>query len=124
VPGTVRLSLSCALGVLALGAGGCASGFPVPQFPQLQEVGEIGEYGTQRLRASDACRKSSSTSVDAYVQCMEGQGWAFIARGTIYPAPECWSLRTAGDPGQLPTAQCFQRAAVPRVAPSAPAATP
>jgi hypothetical protein len=123
VPGTVRLSLSCALGVLALGAGGCGSGFPVPQFPQLQEVGEIGEYGTQRLRASDACRKSS-TSVDAYVQCMEGQGWEFIARDTVYPAPECWSMRTAGDPRQMPTAQCFHRAAVPRATPSVPVATP
>jgi hypothetical protein len=111
------------LGVLVLGGGGCGSGLPLPTFPQLQEVGDISAYGTERLRAVDACRKSSS-SVDAYVQCMNDKGWEFIARGSVYPAPECWSLRTAGDPRQMPTSQCFQRAVVPRPAPSAPTGTP
>jgi hypothetical protein len=112
------------LGVFALGAGGCGGRIPLPTFPQLQEVGEIGEYGTRRLRASDACRKASET-VESYVDCMEARGWTFIGRDNLYPAPECWSLRTAGDPRQLPTAQCFHEAAAPRPAPSAtPGASP
>ena len=108
------------LGALSLGVGGCSGGIPTPTFPQLQEVSEIGEYGTERLRASDACRKAS-TSMDAYLQCMTGKGWQFVQRGSVYPAPECWSLRTAGDPQQLPTAQCFDRAANP-AAPAKPPA--
>jgi hypothetical protein len=106
------------LGVAVLGTVGCGGRVPLPTFPQLQEVSEIGEYGTRRVRASDACRKASET-VERYVDCMEGQGWAFIGRDTIYPAPECWSLRNAGDPRQMPAAQCFHEAAAPRPAPSA-----
>jgi hypothetical protein len=99
---------------------GCGGTVPVPSLPQLQEVGEIGEYGTARLSATDACRRKSAT-VDAYVSCMEQAGWAFIERGTAYPAPECWSRRGAGDPGDLPPALCFHRSAAPPPAPSAPA---
>jgi len=105
-----------------MGAVGCGSTIPIT-FPQLQAVGEIGEYGTERLRASDACRKSSAT-VDAYVQCMEEKGWKFIARGNIYPAPECWSMRTAGDPRQMPTADCFERTNVPAPSPHTATGTP
>jgi len=114
-----RLPISWILGALSLSVGGCSGGIPTPTFPQLQEVGEIGEYGTERLRASEACRRAS-TSMDGYLQCMTEKGWEFVQRGSIYPAPECWSLRTAGDPQQLPTAQCFNRAANP----SAPAKPP
>jgi hypothetical protein len=110
-------------GVLALGAAACGGRLPVLQFPQLQGVGEIGEYGTERLRASDACR-GSSTSVEVYVACMHDKGWEFIKRENLYPAPECWTLRTSGDPRQMPTAQCFQRAAVPVPAPSTPTGMP
>ena len=95
---------------LALALAGCGGRVPVPSLPQLQEVGEIGEYGTARLSATDACRRKSAT-VDAYVSCMEQAGWAFIERGTAYPAPECWSRRGAGDPGDLPPALCFHRSA-------------
>jgi hypothetical protein len=115
-----RIRISWILGALSLGVGGCGSGIPRPTFPQLQEVGEIGEYGTERLRASEACRKAT-TSMDAYLQCMTDKGWEFVQRGAIYPAPECWSLRTAGDPRQLPTGQCFNRAANP-AAPAKPPA--
>ena len=106
------------LGVAVLGAVGCGGRVPLPTFPQLQEVSEIGEYGTERLRASEACRKAS-TSMDGYVQCMTDKGWEFVQRGSVYPAPECWSLRTAGDPRQLPTAQCFNRATNPSAKPPA-----
>src|SRR5262245_11070694 len=119
VPRRRYSGLVCVLGMLALGAGGCDGRVPLPSFPQLQEVGEIGEFGTRRLRASDACRQSS-TSVQGYVDCMEARGWAFIARNNVYPAPQCWSLRMAGDPNQMPTADCFDQAAAPRPAPSAP----
>jgi hypothetical protein len=104
--------LSWALGLLVLGGAGCGSNLPTLTFPQLQAVGEIGEYGTDRVRVSNACRQSSA-SVDVYVQCMGDKGWKFIGRGNIYPAPECWSLRTAGDPRQMPTAQCFERSNAP-----------
>ena len=96
--------------LLALALAGCGGTVPVPTLPQLQEVGEIGEYGTARLSATDACRRKSAT-VDAYVSCMEQAGWAFIARSGEYPAPECWSRRAAGDPGDLPPALCFHRSA-------------
>ena len=122
VPRTRHAHLSYLFGVLALGAGGC-DGRLLPSFPQLQEVGEIGEYGTQRVRASDACRQSS-TSVEAYVECMAAKGWAFIGRDNLYPAPQCWSLRSAGDPAQMPTAQCFHQTTVSRPAPSAPTGAP
>ena len=82
----------------------------MPSVPQLQQVGELGEYGTSRLSATDACRRKS-TNVDAYVSCMEHAGWVFIERSGQYPAPDCWSRRTAGDPGDLPPALCFQRSA-------------
>ena len=109
------------IGVFVLSSsGGCGGRVPLPVFPQLQEVGEIGEYGTRRVRASEACRQSTN-SVETFVACMEARGWTFIARDNIYPAPECWSLRTAGDPRQLPTSQCFHETAAPRPAPSAPA---
>jgi len=106
------------LGALALSA--CSSN-PLPPltFPQVQAVGQLSEYGTERLRAGEQCRAASAT-IDAYVQCMKERGWDFIARGSVYPAPECWSIRTADDPRQMPTAQCFQRSAVP----GAPAAQP
>jgi hypothetical protein len=126
VPRVGRLALSSLLGALSFAGAGCGSGLPLPTFPQLQEVGDIGEYGTERIRASDACRKSSTT-MDGYLQCMDGKGWQFLTRTSVYPAPECWSLRTADDHNQLPTAQCFTRAAVPREAqraPLAPAAAP
>ena len=124
MPRTVRVCLSGVLGVFALGAAGCGGRLPVPQFPQLQAVGEIREYGTERLRASDACR-GSSASVEVYVACMHDKGWEFIRRENLYPAPECWTLRTAGDPQQMPTAQCFQPATVPAApAPGTPTATP
>lgn len=106
--------------VLAVLLVACGGNVPVPSVPQLREVGEIGEYGTERLRATDACRRKSAT-VDAYVACMEQAGWAFIDRGGTYPAPECWSRRGAGDPGDLPPAMCFHRSAPPPPAPSAPA---
>ena len=112
----------CVYGVLLMGAVGCGSNMSLT-FPQLQAVGEIGEYGPERLRASDACRKSSAT-VDAYVQCMEDKGWKFITRGNIYPAPECWSMRSAGDPRQMPTADCFDRANVPAPSPHTATGTP
>jgi hypothetical protein len=105
------------LAMLVMGAAGCAGNFPVLTFPQLQAVNQIGEYGTDRWRASDACRKSS-TSVDAYVQCMADKGWKFIDRGNVYPGPQCWSLRAAGDPSQMPTPDCFEQAA------PAPVSTP
>ena len=105
--------------MLSLGVGGCSSGILTPTFPQVQEVGEIGVYGTERLRAGESCRKAS-TSMDAYLQCMKDKGWEFIARETVYPAPECWSMRTAGDPRQLPAAQCFHRSANPPAAPGTP----
>jgi len=117
VPLAPPVGFSRVLAVLALGAAGCSSNsLPTLTFPQLQAVGEIGEYGTDRVRTSEACRQSS-TSVDGYVQCMEDKGWKFIARGNVYPAPECWSLRTAGDPRQMPQSQCFDRSSAP-VAPS------
>jgi hypothetical protein len=121
VPPRRHFRASWILGALSLGVGGCSSGILTPTFPQLQEVGEIGEYGTERFRASDACRKAS-TSIETYLQCMKDKGWEFVERGTIYPAPECWSLRTAGDPRQLPTAQCFQRSATSPAAPRTPSA--
>src|SRR5262249_3509546 len=111
------IPISWILGALSLG--GCSGGIPTPTFPQLQEVGEIGEYGTERLRASEACRKAS-TSMDAYLQCMTDKGWEVVQRSSIYPAPGCWRLRPAGAPQQLPTAQCFNRA----TSPSAPAKPP
>jgi hypothetical protein len=111
------------VGVLALGTAGCDGRVPLPSFPQLQEVGEIGEYGTRRLRASEACRRSS-TSVQSYVDCMEVRGWAFIERNNIYPAPQCWSLRMAADPSQMPTEQCFEHTAAPPSAPGAPTGAP
>lgn len=104
--------LGCILAVLLAACGG---NVPLPSVPQLQEVGEIGEYGTARLSATDACRRKSAT-VDAYVSCMEQAGWAFIERTGEYPAPECWSRRSAGDPGDLPPALCFHR--LPAAAPS------
>ena len=104
VPNLVGL-LAPALAVLLAACGGKV---PLPSVPQLQEVGEIGEYGTARLRAADACRRKSA-AVDAYMQCMEQGGWAFIERGTGYPSSECWARRVAGDAGDLPPAQCFQR---------------
>ena len=109
----LRVQVRCrgVYGALLMGAVGCSGPIPIT-FPQLQAVGEIGEYGTERLRASEACRKSSA-AVDAYVQCMEDKGWKFVPRGNIYPAPECWSMRTAGDPRQMPTADCFDRTNVP-----------
>jgi hypothetical protein len=122
VPRTCRIAAPGLVGTLFLGAVGCSSGLLTPTFPQLQEVGEVGAYGTERLRASDACRKAA-TSTDAYLKCMQDKGWEFIARESVYPAPECWSLRTAGDPGQLPTAQCFHRSGVAPVA-KEPAAGP
>ena len=112
----VHVRLPCVCGVLLVGTAGCGSNLPQLTFPQLQAVGEIGQYGTERVRASDACR-TSSASVDVYVQCMEGKGWKFIPRGNLYPAPECWSMRTAGDPKQMPMADCFDRTNAP--APSA-----
>ena len=124
MPLALPVQVSRALAVLALGAVGCSSSnLPTLTFPQLQAVGEIGEYGTDRLRTSEACRQSS-TSVDIYVACMEGKGWKFIARGNIYPAPECWSLRTAGDPRQMPTAQCFDRTSAPVAPPGGATAKP
>ena len=106
VPHVVDL-LGCVLLVLLAA---CDGKVPVPSVPQLQEVGEIGEYGTSRLSAADACRQQER-HVAAYVSCMEQSGWTFIARGTTYPAPECWSRRAAGDPGDLPPSMCFQRSA-------------
>jgi len=94
-----------------VGVTGCSS-FPTLTVPQLQAVSQIGEYGGDRLRTSDGCR-GTSTTVEGYVQCMEGKGWKFIARGSIYPAPECWSTRSTGDPRQMPAAQCFDRATAP-----------
>jgi hypothetical protein len=55
---------------------------------------------------------------------MQDKGWKFIGRGNIYPAPECWSMRTAGDPRQMPTAQCFDRASAPAPAPGVQTGTP
>ena len=116
--------LSRVLAVLALGAAGCSnSKLPTLSFPQLEAVGQITEYGTDRVRASDACRRSS-TSVEVYVQCMEDKGWKFVARGNLYPAPECWSLRTAGDPRQMPTADCFDHTNAPVAPPGGDAGKP
>ncbi len=122
MPRTSRL-LSWIVGALSMGAGACNTGIPTPTFPQLQAVGEVGEYGTERVTASDGCRKSA-TSIDVYLACMTDKGWEFIPRDTTYPAPECWSLRTAGDPRQLPTGQCFRRARSAPPAPVAPVAAP
>ena len=105
MPRVVHL-LGCTLLVVIAA---CDGKVPV-SVPQLRGVGQIGEYGTERLRAADACRNKSAT-VAAYVSCMEQSGWTFIARGTTYPAPECWSRRAAGDPGDLPPSMCFQRSA-------------
>jgi len=99
---------------------GCSS-LPPLTVPQLQAVSQIGEYGSDRLRTSDACR-GTSTTVEGYIQCMEGKGWKFIARGSIYPAPECWSARSTGDPRQMPAAQCFDRATAPGLTASPPPA--
>src|SRR5262249_56215666 len=86
---------------------GRGRGGRVPTFPQLQAVGEMREYGTDRLRDGEQCRTASAT-VDAYVQCMKGKGWEFIERGSVYPAPECWSIRNVGDPRHIPTAHSFR----------------
>jgi hypothetical protein len=115
----VHVRFPCVGGLLFMGVVGCGGNLALT-FPQLQAVGEIGEYGTERLRASEACRKSSA-AVDAYVQCMEQKGWKFIARGNLYPAPECWSMRAANDPRQMPMADCFDRTNAPP--PSANTAT-
>ena len=117
VPRGVSVCLWWVFGALTMAAG-CSGNLPVITFPQLQAVGEIGDYGTERLRTSDACRQSSS-SVEGYVQCMQDKGWKFITRGNIYPAPECWSMRSAGDSRQMPMAQCFDRASASAPAPSA-----
>lgn len=101
--------LRVVVGLLGLGIAGCQGQIPVPTLPQLQEVGEVGEYGAQRVRAAGACRQASS-SAEGYVRCMEQRGWAFIDRSGVYPAPQCWSLRTAGDPDNLPMADCFHQA--------------
>jgi hypothetical protein len=119
VPHVARLAAWSAFVLLAAGAG-CGGSVPVPSLPQLREVQEIGEYGTQRLRATDACR-AKTTDVDAYVRCMADAGWAFIERGGPYPAGDCWSRRAAGDPGDLPPALCFHRAGEAPPAPTAPA---
>src|SRR5262245_42465416 len=105
-----------------MGAVGCGSNVALT-FHQLQPDREIGEYAPARLRAINACRKSSAT-VDAYVQCMEDKGWKFITRGNVYPAPECWSMRSAGDPRQMPTADCFDRTSVPAPSPHTATGTP
>ncbi len=117
--GSRHWSRSWLLGAFFLGACTGTSHVPLPTFPQLQAVGEMSEYGTDRLRAGEQCRTASAT-VDAYVQCMKGKGWEFVDRGSVYPAPECWSIRTTGDPRQMPTAQCFR----PASASNAPARTP
>jgi hypothetical protein len=111
------------VGVLAVGTAGCADKLPPLTFPQLQAVSQIGEYGPDRLRDSEVCRRSS-TAVEDYVHCMEEKGWKFVARGNVYPAPECWSQRATGDPRQVPAAQCFDRASAPGLTPSEPARTP
>jgi hypothetical protein len=101
---------------------GCSS-LPPLTVPQLQAVSQIGEYGTDRLRVSDACR-AASTTVEGYVQCVQEKGWKFIGRGNIYPAPECWSARSTGDPRQMPAAQCFVRATAPGLTASPPPPAP
>jgi hypothetical protein len=111
------------VGVLAMNAAGCADKLPPLTFPQIQAVSQIGEYGRDRLRDGDTCRRSS-TAVEGYVQCMEEKGWKFIARGNVYPAPECWSQRATGDPRQMPAAQCFDRASASGLTPNEPARTP
>jgi len=114
-----HVSRAWLLGALALGAcSGTGPRVPLPTFPQLQAVGEMSEYGTDRLRAGEQCRAASAT-VDAYVECMKGKGWEFIERGSLYPAPECWSARTTGDPRQMPAAQCFRPAPGAAAAPVA-----
>jgi hypothetical protein len=82
-------------------------------------AGNCLQFYGERLASRVASRTSGPG--DAYVSCMEQAGWAFIERGTAYPAPECWSRRGAGDPGDLPPALCFHRSAVPPPAAGTPA---
>ena len=102
------------VGLLALLAGGalsCDRGIPLPRLPQVEQASEVVQGG--RLRSHQTCSKSAAGSADALIDCMAGFGYEFIARGSGYPAAECWDAREHRGDGRLPAQYCFLRGRAP-----------
>ena len=106
--------------VVALLAGCGDRRVPLPQVPQVTQARELGTSGTERLRASNACR-AESDSVESLIACMERRGWTFVRRFGAFPSDVCWSVRQAADPRRMPEPMCFERGAAGGSPPGRPA---
>jgi hypothetical protein len=65
---------------------------PLPRFPQAEQASEV--VRGERLAAHRVCT-GTAKQAEELIQCMQGRGYTFIARGPGYPATECWEIRDA-----------------------------